>query len=59
MMQKEIWNETGDQFIRIEQAEAICGQDFCDHCGDCLHCYGDEPCIDGGKHRWVIYKENI
>jgi hypothetical protein len=29
-----------------------CGEDFCDRCGDCLACYGDDPCYDGGDHNW-------
>ena len=36
-----------------------CGEDFCDWCGDCLHCYGDDPCRDGSsasKHLWVVYR---
>lgn len=28
----------------------ICCEDFCDDCGDCLVCYGEDPCRDGGKH---------
>jgi hypothetical protein len=40
-------------------AVAICGEDFCDRCGDCLACY-DEPgyCYDGGDHVWVVYAED-
>ena len=36
-----------------------CGEDFCDWCGDCLHCYGGDPCRDGSaasKHVWVVYR---
>lgn len=35
-----------------EKGEPVCGEDFCDECGDCLKCYGD-VCSDGC--RWVIY----
>ena len=31
--------------------EYVCGEDFCDECGDCLACYGSDPCFDGGSHR--------
>ncbi|MEE8551539.1 MAG: hypothetical protein V3T08_09840 [Gemmatimonadota bacterium] len=24
-----------------------CGECFCDSCGDCLHCYGEDPCYRG------------
>lgn len=36
-----------------EVGEPVCGKDFCDTCGDCLHCYYGERC--GGACRWVIY----
>lgn len=30
-----------------------CGKTFCDRCGDCLACYGDDPCgSHGGDHVW-------
>jgi len=29
--------------------EPICGRDFCSNCGDCLHCYGSDPC--GGEEE--------
>lgn len=34
----------------------VCGEDFCDRCGDCLHCYGNEGCAfnDDGPHLWLI-----
>lgn len=28
----------------------ICGEHFCDSCGDCMACYSDDSCIDGGYH---------
>jgi hypothetical protein len=35
----------------------ICGEDFCDSCGDCLACYGEDVCYatlhDDQKHLWV------
>lgn len=35
-------------------AEPICGVDFCDTCGDCLYCYGNEQYSeDQDEHRWV------
>lgn len=30
--------------------QAECGKDFCGDCGDCLKCYGGDPCTDGGPH---------
>lgn len=41
--------------IRVE-ADPRCGEDFCDRCGDCLHCYVEDACGgDGGDHIWVVY----
>lgn len=59
-MRKSIYDERGDVFIRAVEAEPECGKNFCDSCGDCLHCYPGE-CIDRsgetGEHRWVQYGE--
>lgn len=38
----------------------ICGVHFCDTCGDCLACYGDEDsCLDGQYHYFVIDEEDL
>ncbi len=43
----------------LMDAATICGKDFCDQCGDCLHCYGEDPCYRYGDeetgHSWVVY----
>lgn len=33
--------------------EPLCGVDFCEMCGDCLHCYGGDPChrSEDDKHE--------
>jgi len=55
---KHIFSYEGDVLIRTEEAEPICGEDFCDSCGDCLACYGDEPCFYNALgHYWVKYEE--
>lgn len=28
----------------------LCGIDFCEECGDCLSCYGNDDCVDGKAH---------
>jgi len=30
-------------------------EDYCDCCGDCLSCNGEDPCqyTDDGEHMWV------
>ena len=57
----EVINSNGIK-VGFVRAEPICGQHFCDRCGDCLYCSGffDSPCyyygqaIDWG-HDWVHY----
>ena len=44
-------------YIKQERGEPVCG-DFCDSCGDCLHCNPDDTCTDL-CHRWVIYFDQI
>lgn len=60
-MRAHIFNEA-DKLIRVEDREPECGRDFCDRCGDCLHC--DEGCYlnqddEGrmGEHYFVVYEE--
>jgi hypothetical protein len=45
------------QYVPVE-LEPHCGADFCDQCGDCLHCHGSEHCPEtsDSKHTWVVYK---
>jgi hypothetical protein len=48
------------KIISTEEVEKgpICGEDFCDNCGKCLACEGNEPCRESPKgHRWVRYPE--
>jgi len=42
-----------DKYIGLAAGTPLCGEDFCDECGDCLQCYGDDPCF-GGVHSWII-----
>lgn len=57
-MKRYVYSEEGNKLLRIEEATPICG-DYCDTCGDCLHCYGGEPCYEsqGGEHFWVTYEQ--
>lgn len=57
-MLKHIYDQNGHQEIAVEKAEPQCGEDFCDSCGDCLFCYGGDPCYtnDDGPHFWVEYR---
>lgn len=32
------------------------GEVFCENCGDCIYCYGDDPCWVSGVedyHYWI------
>lgn len=52
-MKKKIINKNGQS--SVIEADPFCG-DYCDTCGDCLHCYGEDACIDGKDHVWVEYE---
>lgn len=60
-MNRHVYSRQTDKLIRVEDAEPECGKDFCDRCGDCLDCYGGDPCWDGsesaGDHFWVTYED--
>lgn len=40
---------------------AICGQDFCAYCGDCLECNPDDWCLNpaGGWHTWIVTEDRL
>jgi len=56
-MLKHIYDEAGEKVLRTEVAEPTCG-DLCDACGDCLYCYGEDPCVEKGTHFWVQYGDS-
>lgn len=57
-MTGRLFNFDGDRFIERFEGEPECGEDFCDQCGDCLACYGGDPCEDGESgHNWIRYAE--
>lgn len=47
--------------VEAVEAEPQCGEDFCDTCGDCLDCYGDDPCPESGSasHCWYVYSDQV
>lgn len=47
-------------WARFSGIEPTCGEDFCNYCGDCLHCYVSDPCAEGrgAFHEWVIYGDD-
>lgn len=58
-MKCEIWDTATDRLIRVDDnAVPVCGEDFCDNCGDCLACAEiGETChaSKDGQHRWIRY----
>lgn len=48
-MDSDKWDKIKQRWIRYLNQEPECGLDFCDCCGDCLHCDGDY-CVVCGNH---------
>lgn len=53
-MKKQVFDKN-NQFLHSEEGVPKCDEDFCDSCGDCLACYGEDICnlSESGKHIWV------
>lgn len=60
-MKMHTFDSTGENKLKSEEAIPECGEDFCDHCGDCLHCYGGDPCTQSkdGEHYWIEYSDDV
>jgi len=56
-MLKTIRDSITDEVVDVVETNPVCGKDFCDRCGDCFYCYGEDPCIEDGEYYWVEYKE--
>lgn len=62
-MKCHVFDDRGITLVRVEERVPVCGETFCDTCGDCLHCYGEHLCFGGGQdggdteHYWVQYGE--
>ena len=56
-MKRLVYDWWGELLLREEDATPQCGKDFCDDCGDCLACYGEDDCggVPGRKHKWIAY----
>lgn len=51
-------DETG-KIVGSTEATPVCGESFCDDCGNCLVCYGEDTCRERSDgHRWVIYRRS-
>ncbi len=55
-MNKHIFNDDGS-LKEVVKATPVCMEDFCDSCGDCLVCNGEDDCggIKNNEHYWVEY----
>ena len=57
-MKCSIYDAVGmTKFLRIEEIEPVCGKDFCEHCGTCLACNSEDPCVED-SHFFVRYEED-
>jgi len=45
-------------FEFLEMGAPVCGESFCDSCGDCLGCGQCDGWNCPGGGRWVIYLDN-
>jgi hypothetical protein len=61
-MIKYLYRSEGINYIFIKTVEEypVCGENFCESCGDCLACAEewDSECIydeQNGQHFWVEY----
>lgn len=61
-MKKYIYDSDGLNLLEVVESLPVCGDDFCDRCGDCLACADeDEGCYAGAdydSHFWVEYQED-
>lgn len=47
-----------DTFLRWEDIKPECGEDFCEKCGDCLHCFPDVCSGSNESHLFVRYEDH-
>lgn len=57
MLTVEVYDRPGGHLLRKEKREPVCGEDFCDSCGDCLACHWGDWCPGRLCHRWIEYAE--
>jgi hypothetical protein len=57
-MKLRMFDNSGAKLLREYDAAPVCGEDFCDRCGDCLACYSFDGCCENewGDHCWVKYE---
>jgi len=51
-MQDDQWDPGDPPEVHKKYKGPICGEDFCEDCGDCLVCYGEDDCaVTGEPHH--------
>lgn len=51
------WEPDPSNVIYREEVEVVpvCGEDYCERCGDCLACYGEDACFVADDHEhWLV-----
>jgi len=54
---RHVYDYRGVTLLRKEEAQPVCGEDFCDDCGDCLACYAEDICPYDRLHVWRVYED--
>ena len=50
-----------DALFGTTEEDPECGEDYCETCSACLHCFGADPCLGyfndrpSGVHLWACY----
>ncbi|MBZ0292493.1 MAG: hypothetical protein K8L99_07980 [Anaerolineae bacterium] len=58
-MKASIYDEKTDEFMGTANLAPVCGEDYCESCGECLACCGEDSCwiydVEQDEHFWVVY----
>lgn len=61
-----VYASGGTEYLGPVLVNIGCADAFCDSCGDCLYCYGGDPCYGGGNgtgveggHYFTIYEDDL
>ena len=55
-----VYADGGVELLGTVELDIECGQAFCDTCGDCLVCFGADPCMGvASGHYFVIYEWDL
>ena len=54
-----IFANDGRTLLGTAELEISCSTAFCDTCGDCLVCQGEDACARDGGHSFVVYEDDL